>query len=55
MTAITKKALRETQENIKKRAPLVEENLSKAGVKPDPAIVFSTAQYYDTLKKLAKK
>jgi hypothetical protein len=55
MTAIKRKALRELKKNVEKRTPLVERKLAKVGVQPDPAIVFSTAQYYDTLKKLAKK
>ena len=40
---------------VEKNAPRVERKLQAAGVSPDPAIVFSTAQYYDALKKLAKK
>ncbi len=54
MSNATRKALRELQQNVARRAPLVEKRLAKVGVH-DPAVVFSTAQYYDTLKKLAKK
>jgi len=55
MTAAIKRAIRETQANIKRRAPAVEKKLAAAGVPPEPALVYSTAQYFDTLKKLAKK
>lgn len=55
MSSATKKAIREIQQNIKKYAPVVEKKLAKAGIAADPAIVFSTAQYYTTLTKLAKK
>jgi hypothetical protein len=55
MTVAVKKAIREAQANIEKRAPVVERKLAAAGVHRDAALVFSTAQYFDTLKKLAKK
>lgn len=55
MSADERKALRELQRNVDRRTPLVEKKLAKGGAQPDPAIVFSTAQYWDTLKKLAKK
>lgn len=55
MTIAIKKAIRKTQEGIERRLPVVEKKFSSAGIAPDAAIVFSTAQYYDTLKKLAKK
>ena len=48
-------ALFELRKVVEKNTPRVERKLREAGVSPDPAIVFSTAQYYDTLKKLAKK
>ncbi len=55
MSTANRKALLELKKTVEKHAPLVEKRLCRAGIPPDPAIVFSTAQYYDTLKKLAKK
>jgi len=55
MTLAIKKALRQAQKNIERRAPVVEAKLAQLGIQPDAAIVFSTSQYYDALKKLAKK
>jgi hypothetical protein len=55
MTVRIKRAMRKTQENVGKRAPRIERKLAAAGMPADPALVFSTAQYFDTLKKLAKK
>lgn len=47
-------ALFELQKTVKKNLPMVEKKFAKAGVPADAALVFSTAQYYDALKKLAK-
>ncbi len=55
MSTANQKALRELKKTVEKHTPLVEKRLSRAGISSDPAIVFSIAQYYDTLKKLAKK
>ena len=55
MTTTLRKAIREAQVNVRKRARFVENKLTRAGVKPDPAVVFSTSQYFEALKKLAKK
>jgi hypothetical protein len=55
MTIAMKKSLRKTQENIRKRAPLIEKKFAAAGLRSDAAVVFSTAQYFETLKKLAKE
>jgi hypothetical protein len=35
-------------------SPRMEKKLRKAGIKPDPALVFTAAKYYDTLDRLAK-
>ncbi|MGH9356268.1 MAG: hypothetical protein ACRD10_09080, partial [Terriglobia bacterium] len=48
-------ALFDLKRTVEKNTPRVEKKFAKAGISPDPALVFSTAQYYDTLKKLAKK
>ena len=40
--------------NIKDNSPRIEQKLTKVGVKPDPALVFSAAKYYRALNKLAK-
>lgn len=40
--------------NVRKNAPRIEKKLRKAGVKPDPALVFTAAMYYDALNRLAK-
>lgn len=55
MSRANRIALLELRKIVRKNTPRVERKLRAAGVSPDPAIVFSTAQYYDTLKKLAKK
>jgi hypothetical protein len=48
------KALEAAAREIRKNSPIIRRKLRKAGVKPDPALVFSAAQYYEALKKLAK-
>ena len=55
--AVSKKqklALKRIARDIKKNSPIIRRKLIKAGVKPDPVLVFFAAQYYDALKKLAK-
>jgi hypothetical protein len=49
------KALRTLQESLRKNEPRVLRQFEKAGVEPDPSIVYSFALYYDTLKRLAKE
>ena len=42
--------------NIKKNTPRVREKLRKAGIKkPNPALVYTAAKYYDCLDRLAKE
>ncbi len=55
MSPDNRRALLDLKRKIERRTALIERKLAKAGIPPDPAIVFSIAQYYDTLKKLAKK
>lgn len=55
MTVAIKRAIRKAQKDMQKRAPQVERQFAAAGVPAEPALVFSTARYFDTLKKLAKK
>lgn len=55
MTVAIKRAIRKAQEDLQKRTPVVERKFEAAGVPAEPALVFSTARYFDTLKKLAKK
>ncbi len=50
----TMRALERLAKNVRKNTPLIERKLKKAGVKPDPALVFSAAMYYRALNKLAK-
>lgn len=55
MTAQTREAVRTLKASIKDNAPRVEKKITKSGAKPDRAVVYSTAKYYKTLKKLAKE
>jgi hypothetical protein len=49
-------ALRELARNVKKNTPKVLKRFRKAGVrKPNPALVFTIAKYYDCLERLAKE
>ncbi len=50
-----REALRKLRQNIRKNAPLVRSKLSKSGIRPDTAIVYSMAKYYPALKRLAKE
>ncbi len=54
MSRKQKSALRRAFQEIKKNTPKVERKFKKAGIKPDPALVFVIAQYYRALNKLAK-
>ena len=40
--------------NVRKNTPRIEKKLRKSGVKPDPALVFTAAMYYEALDRLAK-
>ena len=48
------RALRALAANIRKYTPRIEKKLRKAGIKPDPALVYTAAKYYDALDRLAK-
>jgi hypothetical protein len=48
------RALKTLARNYRKNKPLIEKKLRKAGVKPDPALVFTASMYYDALNRLAK-
>jgi hypothetical protein len=42
--------------NVKKNTPRVREKLRKAGIKkPNPAVVYTAAKYFDSLDRLAKE
>lgn len=55
MSREIRNALIDLKKTVEKNTPIVEKKLAQAGVSPDPALLFSTAQYFDALKKLAKK
>ena len=48
------RVLRALAANMRKYTPRIEKKLRKAGIKPDPALVYTAAKYYDTLDRLAK-
>lgn len=48
------RALRALAANVRKYSPRIEKKLRKAGIKPDPALVYAAAKYYDALDRLAK-
>ena len=48
------RALRILARNIRKNSPRIERKLRKAGIKTDPALVYTAAKYYDALDRLAK-
>jgi hypothetical protein len=49
------RALRALAVNLRKFTPRIEKKLRKAGLKADPAVVFSVAMYYDCLNRLAEE
>lgn len=49
------RALRALAANVRKYTPRIEKKLRKAGIKPDPALVFVAAMYYPALNRLAKE
>lgn len=51
----TRKTLADLQKSIRENTPKIERKLKKAGKQADPALVYSAAKYYKTLKKLAKE
>lgn len=54
MSKEAKRALERLSKNVKDNSPRIERKLTKVGVNPDPALVYSTAKYYRALNKLAK-
>jgi hypothetical protein len=48
------RALRILARNMRKNTPSIEKKLREAGIKPDPALVYTAAKYYDALDRLAK-
>jgi hypothetical protein len=55
MTKEQIRALRELARNVRKNTPRVIRKLGKAGIKkPNPALVYTAAKYYDCLDRLAK-
>jgi len=48
------RALRALAANVRKYTPRIEKKLRKAGIKPDPALVFIAAMYFPALNRLAK-
>jgi hypothetical protein len=50
----TRIALARAFKEIKKNTPKVIRKFKKAGIRPDPALVFVIAQHYRALNKLAK-
>jgi hypothetical protein len=49
-------ALVELTNNVKKNTPRVIEKLREAGIdQPNPALVYTSAKYYDCLDRLAKE
>lgn len=50
-----RKALRTLRLSIRQNTQRVENKLTQSGVKSDPAVVYSAAKYYQTLKRLAKE
>jgi len=55
MSPKNRQALKTLSRNYRKNKPIIEKKLRKAGVKPDAALVFVAAQYFDCLNRLAKE
>ena len=56
MSPEARRAMIELVRNIKKNTPRVRKKLRQAGVKkPNPALVYTAAKYFDCLDKLAKE
>jgi hypothetical protein len=55
MTAILKRNLEALNKNIEQNTPIVEQKYAQSGVTPDRALVFSTAKYLKTIRKLASE
>lgn len=48
-------ALKSLSKSIELHTPQIEATLKKAGVNPDPALVYSAAKYFEALNRLATK
>jgi len=55
MTVRIQRKVEALNQNVERYSKRVEEKLSKAGAKPDAAVVYSAAKYYPALEKLAKE
>ena len=55
MSIKAQKALKSLSESIQRNTAQIEETLKKAGINPDPALVYSAAKYFDALNKLAEE
>lgn len=55
MSKQERRALQNLKLSIKQNTKLVERKLAHSGTRPDLAVVYSAAKYYQTLKKLAKE
>jgi hypothetical protein len=53
MTEKTRQALHSLSESIEQNTAQIEERLRRAGIEPDPALVYSAAKYFEALNKLA--
>ena len=54
MSKKQRQALKRIARDIRVNSPIIRRKLLKAGVKPDPVLVFFAAKNYGALKKLAK-
>lgn len=56
MSPEARRALIELARSVKKNTPRVRAKLRKVGIKkPNPALVYTAAKYYDCLDRLAKE
>ena len=55
MSKESRRALLALARSYRKNKPRIEKKLRKAGLKADPAVVFSVATYYECLNRLAKE
>lgn len=53
MSIKARRALQSLSKSIRENTPQIEEKLRKAGVTPDPALVYTAAKYFEALNKLA--
>jgi hypothetical protein len=55
MSLQARRALICLSDSIRQNSAQIEETLRKAGVSPDPALVYSAAKYFEALNRLAEK